>query len=178
MPVYAKTKLVIEDLCFAHTPREKPVIQLTYSGPNPQKIYPKLKEILRKELAVPEHLIEEKEYHWDRSKIPEKFSAKLDVIKEMDNLSYIFIEIEVKGEIKPSKEFGSEGKFTINIDSVLRTEYPQDTIIERSLFYEFFRNIYHKVIYKRKREEYLAQCRELVTRLVTSLKAFFEILPK
>ena len=178
MPVYAKTKLVIEDLCFAHTPREKPVLQLTYSGPNPQKIYPKLKEILRKELAIPEHLMEEKEYHWDRSKIPEKFSAKLDVIKEMDNLSYIFIEIEVKGEIRPSKEFGSEGKFTISITPVLRTEYPQDTMVERSLFYEFFRNIYHKVIYKRKREAYLAQCRELVIRLVNSLKAFFEILPK
>jgi len=129
-------------------------------------------------LAIPEHLIEEKEYEWDRSKVPEKFSAKLDVIKEMDNLSYIFFEIEVKGEIKPSKEFGTEGKFTINIDSVLRTEYPQDTIIERSIFYEFFRNIYHKLIYNRKREEYLAQCRDLVTRLINSLKAFFEILPK
>ena len=148
MPVFARTKLVIEADCLE--PRVS--IDLRYAGPNPDKIYPKILEILEKVLAIPKDNIQEKEYTWDRSKIPEKFSARIDAIKEFDRFTYMVIEITLRGEVRPSKEFGKEGEAFLNIGGVVRTEYPQDTFFQRSILYQFLMNFYHKVYYQRKFE--------------------------
>ena len=174
MPVFARTKLMIEADCLE--PRVK--IDLNYSGPNPDKIYPKLIEILKKVLAIPEHYIQEKEFTWDRSSVPEKFSAKVEAIKEFDKITYMLLDISLKGEVKPSKEFGKEGSARLTIGGVIRSEYPQDTLFQKTIIYQMIMNFYHKTFYQRKFEEYRKKCREMMLRLHNELKAFFEILPK
>ncbi len=174
MPVFARTKLTIEADCME--PRVK--LDISYSGPNPDKIYPKILEILEKVLAIPKDNIQEKEYAWNRSKIPEEFSASIDAIKDFDRFTYMLIEISLKGKVKPSKEFGKEGSATITIHGIIRTEYPQDTLFQRSIIYQYIMNFYHKMYYQRKFEEYRKQCREAMFALRDHLKAFFEILPK
>lgn len=174
MPVFAKTKLTIEDTCMP--PRA--IVELSYSGPDPDKIYPKVLDILRAKLAVPEHLIQEKEYEWDRSKLPEKFSMSIEAIKEFDRFSYMLLKIKIKGSVKPSKELGKEGEAKVEIEGVVRTEYPQDSLWERSILYELLRTIYHKTVYQQRFLRFKEECRKAMLALQDELKSFFEILPR
>lgn len=174
MPIFARTKLMIEADCLE--PRVK--IDLNYSGPNPDKIYPKIVEVLKKVLAIPDHNIQEKEYTWDRSTIPEKFSASIDAIKEFDRLTYMLLRISLKGSVKPSEEFGKEGEASLTIHGVIRMEYPQDTLFQKSILYQIIMNIHHRVFYHRVFEKYREECRNFMLALHNELKAFFEILPK
>jgi len=83
MPVFARTKLLMEEPCTTLPPK----IQLNYSGPNPQKAYPKIIDILIKSLAVPRENIQEKDFKWDRLTDVEKFIAKLEIFKDFDKFS-------------------------------------------------------------------------------------------
>ncbi len=174
MPIFARTKLTIEEGCMLPSPR----VRLDYSGPNPQKIYPKVMEILKTNLKFKPENIQEKEYKWDRSGVPEKFSASLEAFKEFDRFTYAIFWIDVNGSIRPSKEFGKEGEATIVIDGSIRTDYPQDTIWQKSLFYEAFRVFWHRVFYQEKRYQFREQCRDIILTLQNSLKEFFNIAPK
>lgn len=174
MPIFARTKLTIEEDCMLPTPK----IRLDYSGPNPQKVYPKIMEILKSTLKFKPENIQEKEFKWDRSGVPEKFSASLEAFKDFDKFTYALLWVDVEGKVKPSKEFGKEGEATVIIDGVIRTDYPQDTIWEKSLFYEAFRVFWHRVFYQDKRYKYRGECRDLMLSLQNSLKEFFNLVPK
>jgi hypothetical protein len=84
----------------------------------------------------------------------------------------------LNGEAKHSRQFGKEGSAEIEIESVLRTEYPQDTVWQRSLLYEIFRVLYHRMIYEERRKKYLRQCKEETLRMHDELKSFLNLLPK
>jgi hypothetical protein len=127
---------------------------------------------------VDEKDLQEREFSWDRSKEEEKFKVRLDLIKDFDSFSFMEVETSLSGTARPSKAFGKEGEVKIRIDAWVRTEYPQDTIWQRSLFYELFRTLWHKLIYEDTRKKYLSKCRELVTMFATELKSFLNILPK
>lgn len=181
MPIFARTKLVIHDDCLIPPggPGVYPsFITLNYSGPNPQKIYYQIKKLLLTIFKVDKKDLQEKEFSWDRSEKEEKFKVKFDLIKDLDVFSFIEVSVDLEGVAKPSKAFGKEGRAKIVIDAWLRTEYPQDTIWQRSLLYEFFRVLYHKLIYQNTRKKYLEKCRELVSLFTTELKSFLNILPK
>jgi hypothetical protein len=174
MPIFARVKLTIEEDCMLPSPR----LVLQYSGPNPQKIYPKILDIMTTNLKFNPENIQEKEFTWNRATVPEKFSAHFEAFKDLDKFSYIFLTVEVEGSVKPSKEFGKEGEARIVIDGVVRTDYPQDTVWEKSLLYEIFRVFYHKVFYVSQIQKFKETCRDMMLTLQNEIKAFLNILPK
>jgi len=174
MPIFAKAKMLLEERCLTYRPR----IEFSYTGPNPDKAYPKLIDILTRSLNVPRENIQEKNFVWDRSKPEEKFTAAFEVIKDMDKFSYIYLDITMRGTIKPSKEFGKEGTVSFSIEGILRTEYPQDTLWERSFVYEMFRTFYHRVFYDEKRQKWLMECRDNILQIQNELKEFFNLVTK
>jgi len=174
MPVFARTKLLLEERCISLRPR----LELNFTGPNPQKAYNKVMDILVHDMKIPRENIQEKEFDWERSTEVESFTAKFEVIKDFDKFSYMFLEISLKGSIKPSKEFGKEGKVNVVIEGIVRTEYPQDTTWERSFLYEIFRMFYHKVFYQDQRRKYIEACRDWMLGMQSELKSFFNLLPK
>lgn len=183
MPIFARTKLIIHEDCLALPGTTSPfpgkkTITLEYKGPNPQIAYYQAKKILASITKVPENQIIERDVSWDRSGEEENFSVTFDVIKDMDKFSFIQISVSIKGSAKPSKEFGKEGSLSITIDGILRTEYPQDTLWQRSLIYEIFRTFFHKFIYEGTRKKYRDECVSLMLQLHEELKEFLNVLPK
>lgn len=176
MPVFARTKLMIHEDCLA--PPGAPFVIINYSGPNPQNIYPQIKKLFGTIFKAAESELQERNFFWDRSGAVEKFGVTFDMIRDLDAFSFMQIIVDLSGEAKPSKEFGKEGSATIRIDGRIRTEYPQDTLWQRSLLYEMFRVFYHRVIYEEKRRKYKEQCREMISGFQTHLKSFLNILPK
>ncbi|MBI4010121.1 MAG: hypothetical protein HY361_02925 [Candidatus Aenigmarchaeota archaeon] len=175
MPVFARTKLYMEEYCLTHY---RPRVELTFTGPNPQNIYPKIMDILTRNVIVPRENIQEKGFRWDRSGATETFSAAIEAVKDFDKFSYMYFTIDITGNIKPSKEFGKEGNVTIIIEGRVVTEYPQDTVWERSFLYEVFRMFYHRVLYQDARYKYLHNCREWMIVMQNEIKSFFNILQK
>ncbi|MEM5829825.1 MAG: hypothetical protein QW040_03825 [Candidatus Aenigmatarchaeota archaeon] len=175
MPVFARTKLVIHDDCL--TPQAS-FATIEYKGPNPQELYKKIRELLVTIWKVDPGDVQEREFSWDRSAAAEKFKVRFEVVKDLDTFSFFFIRINLSGEAKHSREFGREGSAKIELDVCLRTEYPQDTIWQRSLIYEMFRMLWHKAIYQSMRQRYLQECRELSERFAEEIKSFLNTLPK
>jgi len=181
MPIFARTKLIIHEDCLEISGSPLPgkkFMTLEYSGPNPQAAYYQAKKLLTQITKVPENEIIERDFTWRREGEEENFSVTFDVIKDMDRFSFIQISISMKGKIKPSKEFGKEGSLSINIEGVLRTEYPQDTLWQRSLIYEMFRTFYHKFIYEEARKKYKQECVDIMNQIYSSLKEFLNVLPR
>lgn len=174
MPIFARHKLTIEEDCMLPTPK----LRLNYSGPNPQKVYPKIMEVLKSTLKIKTENIQEKEYKWDRSAVPEKFSAALEAFKDLDKFTYVLLWVDVDGTVKPSKEFGKEGDLTLVLDGVIRTDYPQDTVWEKSLVYEAIRVFWHRIFYQDQRYKFRATCRDMMLTLQNAIKDFLNILPK
>lgn len=182
MPIFARTKLVIHDDCLEVAPGAplpgRAYLTLNYSGPNPQYIYYQVKKLFSTVLKAREDEIIEREFKWDRSKAEETFHTVIEFVKDMDKFTFIHILVTLDGSVKPSKEFGKEGDATVKIEGWLRTEYPQDTLWQRSLIYEIFRTFYHKVIYEGTRKKYKKECTSLIMQLQAELKQFLNALPK
>jgi len=104
--------------------------------------------------------------------------VRFEVVKDLDVFSYVIIRVNLSGEAKHSRQFGKEGTAKIEIEPILRTEYPQDTLWQRSLFYEMFRTFWHKTIYEDKRKRYVTECRETSFRFLEEIKSFLNTLPK
>lgn len=175
MPIFARTKLVIHDDCLA--PAAAFAI-IEYSGPNPQNIYKKIKELLLSVWRMDPGDVQEREFTWDRTSSGEKFKVRFEATKDLDVFSYYFITISLSGEAKHSKEFEKEGTARIVFEPRLRTEYPQDTMWQRSLFYEMLRMLWHKAIYQGTRQRYIQECRELAEKFHEEVKSFLNLLPK
>jgi len=151
---------------------------LKYSGPNPQNLYEKTKDVATTIWALEPGAIQEKEVKWDRTGLEEKFSMKIEVTKDLDLFSFLLLKIDIDGDTKPSRQFGKEGSASVKIESIIRTEYPQDTLWQRSLFYEFWRVLYHRLVYDDVRKKYLQECKESTIRFQEELKSFLNLLPK
>jgi hypothetical protein len=176
MPIFARTKILISDDCMK--PPGGAVLILRYSGPNPQNIYQKSKEIAATIWSLEPGAIQEKEVNWDRTALGEKFGIKMEIIKDLDTFTFVLIRISIEGETKPSRDFGQEGSATTQIEAMVRTEYPQDTLWQRSLFYEMFRVLHHRLVYDDTRKKYIEDCKDSVNRFLDELKSFLNLLPK
>lgn len=170
MPIAARTKLVIEEPCL-----RAPSVTFSYTGPNPQDIYKKIKKLIPSIFKVDEHDIEEREFMWDRGAAEEKFRAVLNFIKEFDPYSYMEVEVSLNGSAKPSKEFGKEGSASIEVLAKFRIEYPQETLWQRSIFYDFYRSLIRRTK-KNERERCKQTCAELVRTFCDELRSFLNIL--
>ena len=182
MPIFARTKLVIHDDCLSPAPGSPypglPFVTLNYRGPNPQKIYHKIKELFVTIWKIDPHELQERDFKWDISKGEEKFSVTFDMVKDLDRFSFIQVVVSLKGNARPSKEFGKEGSATIKVEGKLRTEYPQDTFWQRNILYEMVRIFLHRVFYEEKRKKYKEECRANLIRFLEELKSFLNMLPK
>ena len=180
MPIYARAKLVIHENCLEPvqgSPHPGPgFIDIKYTGPNPQNLYPKIKELFFNIWKIDIHELQEKDILWDRSRGEERFRVTFDMIKDKDNFSFIQVLVRLTGEARPSKEFGKEGTASIRIEGRIRTEYPQDTLWQRSLLYEMARVFYDRVIYTERRKKYVQECRTELSMLLSEIKSFLAIL--
>jgi len=165
--VWARTKLLIWDYVF------EPVkeINISYTGPAPDKFYKKINELVRVVFNVPDAYVQEKEYSWEKTKDGERFSVGWEVNKILDTFSYITVEIDFSGF-----SVNNEGKVNMRIRPRLITEYPQDTVWQQNIIYEMTRRFWHNMFYHKKRMEYLNFAKELVTSFESSVKHFGEVL--
>ncbi len=165
MPQFARTKLLIQEDCY----REKPErITINYVGPNPVQLYYKLYEMIKSIFRVADSDMQEEKFSWGKGE-KEKFKVRWYVHKDLDAYTYMFIRFDVSGA-------GDEktGNAEIKVKPVIRTEYPQDTIWQRSLFYEMLRVFWHRAFYSRKREEYAEDCRNMVSIFNRNAHEFFK----
>ena len=164
MPQFARTKIVLQDDCYLKKPER---ITIVYVGPNPIKLYYKVYELIKAVFRAADSDVQEEKYSWGKGE-QEKFKVRWYLHKDMDVYTYIYIRFDVSGA-------GDEksGKAQIKIKPVIRTEYPQDTIWQRSLFYEMMRVFWHRAFYYRKREEYAEDCRNMVSMFNRQINEFF-----
>ncbi len=163
---FARTKLVMEDNCFEEEPGW---VEMRFVGPNLTKLYKRTYELMRSIFNVPEAQIQETEYNWGKEKDKDKFSVTWWLHKDMDIFTYLYIRFRLKGEGN-----AKEGKARLEIRGLLRSEYPQDTVWQRSLVYEMLRTFWHRVFYRKKREEYGEECRNSIILMQKEVKEFFE----
>jgi len=163
--VFARSKLTMEDNCFEEEPG---VVEMKFVGPNVTKIYKKMYESMKNVFRCSDADIQETEYSWGKSERGDKFSVRWWMHKDMDIFSYFYISFQLSGE-------GTDkaGSAKIAVRGLLRTEYPQDTVWQRSLFYEMLRTFWHRAFYHRKREEYAEECRHSVILFERKMKEFF-----
>jgi hypothetical protein len=158
--VWARTKLMVHDDLLKPRPR----MTVRYTGPHPEKFYQEIPLLLASMFRVHEHNVTEKKFEWGKGD-PEKFSIKWEINKDLDKFSYYWVDVSLSGFVSKG-----HGTADIIIDGALRTEYPQDTIWERSLFYEMIRMLWHTTFYHAKRVRYLMEGRRLLTTFADELK--------
>lgn len=168
--VFARTKMVMEDNCFEEEPG---AIAMTFVGPNVSRLYKKMYDTMKSVFHVPDSQIQETDYSWGKGKAEEKFKVIWWLHKDMDIFTYLYIKFTLSG-----KGNSSAGKAEIGVKGYLRSEYPQDTVWQRSLFYEMMRSFWHRMFYRKRREEYAEDCRHSVILFQNKLKEFFEELKK
>jgi len=159
--VIARSKLMVQD----DLQRPRPAFRITYTGPEPSRLYKEVPGLLAAAFRVHTGQVQEKKVSWTKGET-EKFSALWEVDKDLDGRSYYFIELEISGS--ESKGYGTA---TLMLkDGVLRTEYPQDTMWERSLLYEMLRMVWHNLFYERKREQWIREGRHMLATFVDGVK--------
>ncbi|MEM5792575.1 MAG: hypothetical protein QXM68_03625 [Candidatus Aenigmatarchaeota archaeon] len=174
--MFSRTKMILQDDCWDVA--SQPVLTLNYTGPNPHLAYQKIRELFRTVLNVNEaERVQEKDFTWNKKANKEDFSVTWDISKDLDRFSYLFMRVSMSGSAE-EKEGGKEGRLTVSIEAFMRTEYPQDTLWERSIIYEIIRMFWHKVVYYEKRREYQDICRTLISRFINELKSFFNLMPR
>ncbi|RLB32404.1 MAG: hypothetical protein DRH12_19525 [Deltaproteobacteria bacterium] len=164
--VFARTKISIEDNCFEEEPGG---VEMRYIGPGVPKLYNKMYELMKAVFQVSDADIQETEYSWGKTDKGDKFKVRWWIHKDLDVFSYLYIRVDISGE--GDLKMGSA---KIGIRGLLRTEYPQDTVWQRSLFYEMLRTFWHRVFYHKKREEYAEECRHSTILFERKLKEFME----
>ena len=158
--VWARSKLLIHDDLL------RPLNKMTmkFGGKNPDKFYKEIYHLMLVTFRVPEHSIQEKNFEWTTGE-KQKFKIRWVINKDLDKFSYYWIEVNLSGDVS-----GGVGKADIVVDGALRTEYPQDTFWQRSLFYEFLRMFWHSTFYTAKRTEYLKEGRRILSHFLDSVK--------
>lgn len=163
--VWARTKLLIWDYVFEPVKQ----IKISYVGRHPEKIYGKIKELVRTVFNVPEAYIQEKTYGWEKVKDTDKFDVTWEVNKILDMFTYIVVEIDLRGY-----SVNGEGRADITLKPRLITEYPQDTVWQQSIVYEMLRRMWHRMFYHHRRMEYLNMGKELLVSFERSIKDYAE----
>ncbi len=164
--VWARSKLLIWDYLFLPVK----TIRITYAGKTPEKFYLKIQELLKFVFDIPDSYVQERDYTWEKLADMDRFEIRWDAYKVLDVFSSVIAEVELKGFTA-----NGEGKVAITIRNArLITEYPQDTLWQKSFPYEFLRRFWHRLFYHHKRMEYINMGKEIVVRFEQSLKQFGE----
>lgn len=159
--VITRTKLMIHDDLL----KPYPDITIKFSGKNPEKFSHEVPKLLAAAFRVHRGQIQEKRVSLGKGET-EKFKFVWELDKDLDKFSFYYVEVEVSG----SSTKGA-GSAEVVLKPALRTEYPQDTVWEKSLLYEFMRMTWHSVFYNSKREEWIKDGRRIIAQLVEDIKA-------
>lgn len=158
--VWARSKLaILDDLT---TPRAR--IHIDFRGREPQRLYREIPQMIATVFRVHSGAVQEKKFVMHKGD-PEKFKADWEIIKDIDKFSFYKIGVSISGQSSKGV-----GEATVTITGSLRTEYPQDTVWQRSLFYEILRMFWHSMFYTAKRSRYLAEGRQLITMFADDVK--------
>jgi hypothetical protein len=158
--VWARTKIMMHDDLLRPWPR----LTLNYSGPTPERLYKEVPDLLCSIFRIPQAHLHEKKFSWSKGE-PEKFKVAWEAEKPLDKWSYLWLEISLEG--KASK---GSGDATVVLEGALRTEYPQDTLWEKSLLYEIMRVFWHRTFYTATRTRYHDEGRRLMSEFISHLK--------
>jgi hypothetical protein len=162
---WARTKLMIEDDLL----RPLPAMSIKFSGQNPERFYKEIYNLLQVSFRLSEDSIQEKDFQWTKGET-EKFKISWEINKDLDKFSYYFITVGLSGESSKGS-----GKVEVEVDGVLRTEYPQDTYWQKSLLYEILRMFWHTTFYTSKRDEYSREGRRLLSLFCNQVKALARV---
>ncbi len=164
--VFARAKLTLEDNCFIEEPG---AVQAKFVGPNVKLLYQKIYELMKSVFRVSDADIQEVEYKWGKTEKGDKFKVRWWLHKNMDLFSYLYIRFDLSGQGDDKS-----GSATVMVRGLLRSEYPQDTVWQRSLFYEMLRTLWHRLFYHKKREEYAEECRHSTVLFMNKIKEFYQ----
>ncbi|MBI4020739.1 MAG: hypothetical protein HY369_00685 [Candidatus Aenigmarchaeota archaeon] len=149
--VFARAKLVLEDNCFEEEPS---TMTIKLEGPHVQRMYKVAYEMIKSVFNVTDSDVQETQVKISKTEHGDKYDVVWWLHKDMDVFSYFYISFKFKaqGDLK-------SGSLTMAVKGLLRSEYPQDTVWQRSLIYEMLRTFWHRLFYHKKREDYAEECR-------------------
>lgn len=164
--VWARTKLVLFDYIYDEGERD---ITIDYSGKSPQKIYYKMKELFLSVFNVPQGKIQEMFYTWEKKADTDKIDTRWRVVKDKDMYSFLRFDVSYKANVT-----AGEGTASIKIKPRFVTEYPQDTLIQQSIFYEMARRFWHNTFYQKQRLKWFDEGKQLSAKFETELKKYMD----
>ncbi|MFH1105805.1 MAG: hypothetical protein V1731_01170 [Candidatus Aenigmatarchaeota archaeon] len=164
--VIARTKLTLEDPLIRVDPY---YIWLNYKGPGPERFYAKLAELIPLIYGVERGQVLERTFNWDTLGDTQKFEVFWEITKPLDRFSYYRMTVEFSGQCTKG-----QGEARIRLFGCIRTEYPQDTLWQRSIFYEILRMLWHTMFYRTARLKYLHEGRALLRNFEIEVKKLFE----
>lgn len=166
MTVFARTKLMMYDSCFKEDPG---VLELKYVGPGAPKLYHFVYNLIKTVFRASDGDLQEETYNWSKVGEEEKFRVRWVLHKDLDKFTYFWIKFTVSGSGNDKA-----GKASLDISPSVITEYPQDTVWQRSLLYEMLRTFWHRAFYHGKRYNYMVECRDLSAFWAKKVKEFFK----
>ncbi len=166
--VFARTKLAIYDDVYNKSKLRKNVT-INYSGPDPQKFYNKIRELMSTVFKIPQEHIQEVSYTWEKAGDKQKFKFSWIVTKIFDAYSFAKIEVSLDGFTE-----GGKGTAKIKFEPQLWSEFPQDTTFQQSLLYQLYWRLWMVLFYQKKRDRYLDFTRKLSNQFGDALKQFAE----
>lgn len=138
----------------------------TYEGKNPEKIIHFLPKLVR--LVFNPTTWQQKEI-----KVAEgKYESAWYLFRDLDAYTYFRVDIELEVKYKDGK-----GSAKIKLgEPVIITEYPQETLWQKSFFYEIIRMFWHNYFYQKKLIAHLDWGRLQVSCFEEKLLHYFELL--
>ncbi|MBW6462382.1 MAG: hypothetical protein K0B07_05030 [DPANN group archaeon] len=166
--VFARTKLTIYDDVYDKSKFRKD-ITINYSGPNPQRFYNKVRELMVTVFKVPEEHIQEVTYTWEKAGEKQKFKFSWIVSKVFDVYSFAKIEVGLEGFVE-----GSNGTAKILFEPQLWSEFPQDTLLQQTIFWQLGWRLWMTLFYQKKRDRYHEFTKKITNDFAEGLKQYAE----
>ncbi|MBI2542646.1 MAG: hypothetical protein HYW24_00450 [Candidatus Aenigmarchaeota archaeon] len=163
---------VLEDDCLAPDRQ----LRIDFKGPNPFKVYGSVGTFLRNIFDVRGKDVWEREFRWDITSEPREFFSRFIVKKSYDYWSVVYAEVIMQG--KQPSDPNKDGEMTVLLRSILRTESPENTILEMSSISKAMRWLYFRTLYNDVRRNLIEECRIKTTDLAGAIQKTLGIAPE
>ena len=112
--------------------------------------------------------MQEKDITWEKGTELQRFDVSRDFYKKLDIFSHFIWEVQISRFVS-----GGEGRAAITMRNCrMITEYPPDTLWQKSFVYELLRRLWHRFFYHHKRMQWLDYGKELTVAYEQGLKKF------
>ncbi len=155
-------ELKVTDECFVPGRTQK----IFYKGPNPASIATKITSSFQPFFRVSSAGWGEPDFRWDTSGEPATFFIKWWLKKAFSNSSTMWLYIYVQGDENTQTK---QGKFTLELFPTLTTSVSGNRVL-RGLF-----TVYNYLFYDKQRQEYIKECRDIVTAYKEHIKTEFNL---